>query len=160
MNRTLFSTLANCVDEDQKNWASRFLIVLMAYRSSVYQSTGYNPQYLVCGQEFLYRSISCVHLASPPNRTAYKTGCCRNRTPRARGTSLLDAMLWLSNDIATVCTANADMLPHKKKAKTFYYTTPLFSRKNSRTFQSLAKPLLNFEMFKRRQLSNQWAWYR
>ena len=49
MNRTLLNVLAKCIDEDQKNWSVKLPYVLMAYRSSVHESTGFTPQYLVFG---------------------------------------------------------------------------------------------------------------
>ena len=51
MNRTLLNMLAKCIDEDQKNWSVKLPYRLMAYRSSVHESTGFSPHYLVFGQE-------------------------------------------------------------------------------------------------------------
>ena len=51
MNRTLLNMLAKCVDEDQTNWSVNLAYVLMAYRSSVHESTGFTPHYLVFGHE-------------------------------------------------------------------------------------------------------------
>ena len=51
MNRTLLNMLAKCIDEDQTNWSVKLPYVLMAYRSSVHESTGFTPHYLVFGNE-------------------------------------------------------------------------------------------------------------
>ena len=51
MNRTFLNMLAKCIDEDQTNWSVKLPYVLMAYRSPVYDSTGFTPQYLVFGHE-------------------------------------------------------------------------------------------------------------
>ena len=51
MNRSLLNMLAKCIDEDQTNWSVKLSYVLMAYRSSVHESTGFTPHYLVFGHE-------------------------------------------------------------------------------------------------------------
>ena len=51
MNRSLLNMLAKCIDEDQTNWSVKLPYVLMAYRSSVHESTGFTPHYLVFGHE-------------------------------------------------------------------------------------------------------------
>ena len=67
MNRTLLNMLAKSIDEDQTNWSVKLPYVLMAYRSSVHESTGFTPHYLVFRHEIslpldlMYRP--------PPGRT-------------------------------------------------------------------------------------------
>ena len=51
MNRTLLNMLAKCINEDQTNWSVKLPYVLMAYRSSVHESTGFTPHHLVFGHE-------------------------------------------------------------------------------------------------------------
>ena len=51
MNRTLQSMLAKCVNDEQDNWSTQLPYVMMAYRTSVHESTGYTPHFLVYGQE-------------------------------------------------------------------------------------------------------------
>ena len=51
MSRTLLNMFAKCIDEDQTNWSVKLPYVLMAYRSSVHESTGFTPHYLVFGHE-------------------------------------------------------------------------------------------------------------
>ena len=51
MNRTLLNMLAKCIDEDETKWSVKFSYVLMAYRSSVHESTGFTPHYFVLGHE-------------------------------------------------------------------------------------------------------------
>ena len=47
MNETLQNIIANCISEEQSNWSEQLPYVMMAYRSSVHESTGYTPQFLV-----------------------------------------------------------------------------------------------------------------
>ena len=62
MNRILLKMLAKCIDEDHTNWSVDLPYVLMAYRSSVHESSGFTPHYLVFGHELslpldlMYRS--------------------------------------------------------------------------------------------------------
>ena len=51
MNRTLQSMLAKCINDEQSNWSQQLPYVMMAYRTSVNESKGYTPHFLVYGQE-------------------------------------------------------------------------------------------------------------
>ena len=51
MNKILQNMLAKCINEEQSNWSQQLPYVMMAYRSSVQESTGCTPQFLVFGQE-------------------------------------------------------------------------------------------------------------
>ena len=51
MNKTLLNMLAKTVDDFQSNWAQHFPYVMVAFRTSVHESTGYTPQFLVSGEE-------------------------------------------------------------------------------------------------------------
>ena len=51
MNRTLQSMLAKCIKDEQSNWPQQLSYVMMAYRTSVHESTGYSPHFLVYGKE-------------------------------------------------------------------------------------------------------------
>ena len=51
MNRNLLNMLAKCIDEYQTNWSVKLPYVLMVFRSSVHESTGFTPHYLVFGHE-------------------------------------------------------------------------------------------------------------
>ena len=51
MNRTLQNMLAKCVDDDQRKWSTKLPYVMMAYRSSVHESTCFSPQFFVHGRE-------------------------------------------------------------------------------------------------------------
>ena len=66
MNRTLLNMLAKCIDEDQTNWSVKLPNVLMAYRSSVHESTGFTPHYLVFGHEI---SLPLDVMYHPPPST-------------------------------------------------------------------------------------------
>ena len=66
MNRTLLNMLAKCIDEDQTNCSGKLPYVLMAYRSSVHESTGFTPHYLVFGHEI---SLPLDLMYRPPQST-------------------------------------------------------------------------------------------
>ena len=66
MNRTFLNMLAKCIDEHQTNWSVKLPYVLMAYRSSVYESTGFTPHYLVFGHEI---SLPLDLMYRPPPST-------------------------------------------------------------------------------------------
>ena len=66
MNRTLLNKLAKCIDEDQTNWSVKLPYVLMAYRSSVHESTSFTPHYLVFGHEI---SLPLDLMYRPPPST-------------------------------------------------------------------------------------------
>ena len=72
MNRTLQNMLAKCVNDEQNNWSTQLPYVMTAYRTSVHESTGYTPHFLVYGQEiclpidFMYPSPN-DHLPSSTN---------------------------------------------------------------------------------------------
>ena len=51
INHTLQSMLAKCINDEQSNWSQHLRYVMMAYRTSVHESTGYSPHFLVYGQE-------------------------------------------------------------------------------------------------------------
>ena len=53
MNRTLLIMLTKNIDKQQANWSYFLPFVLMAYRSSVHESTGFTPNGLVLGLEVL-----------------------------------------------------------------------------------------------------------
>ena len=69
MNRTLQPMLAQCINDEQNNWSQQLPYVMMAYRTSVHESTGYTPHFLVYGQEvcfpidFMYPNPSDQHPA-------------------------------------------------------------------------------------------------
>ena len=52
MNRTLLNMLAKTIVEFQSNWTQQLPYVMMAFRTSVHESTGYTPQFLVFGEEY------------------------------------------------------------------------------------------------------------
>ena len=66
MNKTLLNMLAKCIDEDQTNWSVKLPYVLMAYRSSVHESTDFTPHYLVFGHEI---SLPLELMYPPPPST-------------------------------------------------------------------------------------------
>ena len=64
MNRTLQSMLAKCILEEKSNWSQQLPYVMMAYRTSVHESTVYTPHFVVYGQEvslpiqFMYPNLN------------------------------------------------------------------------------------------------------
>ena len=50
-NRTLLMMLAMFVGENRDDWDDLLLAVMMAYRSSVHESTGFSPYRLMFGEE-------------------------------------------------------------------------------------------------------------
>ena len=68
MNKTLQNMLAKCINEEQSNCSQQLPYVIMAYRSSVHESTGYTPQFLVFGQE-LGLPLDCMYPNPQDNAT-------------------------------------------------------------------------------------------
>ena len=60
MNKKIQNMLAICINEKQSNWSQQLPYVMMAYRSLVYKSTGYTPQFLVIGQD-LGLPLHCLY---------------------------------------------------------------------------------------------------
>ena len=60
MNKTLQNMLTKCTHEEQSNWSQQLPYVMMAYRSSVYESTGYTHQFLVFVQK-LSLLLDCMY---------------------------------------------------------------------------------------------------
>ena len=55
-NRTLEDMLSKVVDENHKNWDDCLPIVMMAYRSSIHESTGESPVKMMLGRD-IYRCL-------------------------------------------------------------------------------------------------------
>ena len=51
MSRTLLNMLAITVDEFPWNWTQQLPYVMMAFRTSIHESTKYTPQFFVFGEE-------------------------------------------------------------------------------------------------------------
>ena len=68
MKKTLQNMLAKCINEEQSNWSQQLPYVMMAYRSSVHESTGYTPQFLLFGQE-LSLPLDCMYPNPQENTT-------------------------------------------------------------------------------------------
>ena len=108
MNRTLLVMLAKCIDEDQTNWSVKLPYVLMAYRSSVHESTGFTPDYLVFGHEtslpldLMYRPLPSTTPIYVHDWVSQKEETCRQA---------YDAKQLPSNAVATICTTNVFMAP-------------------------------------------------
>ena len=60
MNKTLQNMLAKCVNEEQSNWLQQLPYIMMAYWSSVHESTGYTLQFPDFGQE-LSLTLDCMY---------------------------------------------------------------------------------------------------
>ena len=68
MNKTLQNMLEKGINEEQSNWSQQLPYVMMAYRFSVHESTGYTPQFLVFGQE-LSLPLDCMYPNPQENMT-------------------------------------------------------------------------------------------
>ena len=66
MNRTLLNMLSKCIDQSQSEWSTLLPFVLMAYRSSVHESTGFTPYFLVFGHEM---SLPLDLMYQPPEHS-------------------------------------------------------------------------------------------
>lgn len=51
MNRTILSMLSHRVEANEKTWDEQLPHVMLAYRSSVHEATGYTPYHLLFGRE-------------------------------------------------------------------------------------------------------------
>ncbi|UYV72285.1 K02A2.6-like, partial [Cordylochernes scorpioides] len=63
-NRTLASQLSLFVAQNQRDWDSQLPILLMAYRSSVHETTGYSPAKMLFGREL---KLPCDLIFGCPN---------------------------------------------------------------------------------------------
>ena len=52
-HRTLNSMMGRVVSENQRDWCSRLLFIMAAYRAAQHESTGYSPNFIVYGQELV-----------------------------------------------------------------------------------------------------------
>jgi hypothetical protein len=50
-NRTIESMLSKYVSQNQRDWDEHLPMLMLAYRSTVHESTGYTPNYLMFGRE-------------------------------------------------------------------------------------------------------------
>ena len=50
-NKTLLHMLTKSIDSNQRNWDQYLQLVMLAYRSSVQESTGFSPAFLTFGRE-------------------------------------------------------------------------------------------------------------
>ena len=144
MNRILLNMLAKCIDEDQTNWSVKLPYVLMAYRSSVHESTGFTPHYLVFGHEI---SLPLDRMYRPPpsaTPTDAIIGSRRKKKPSARLMSLFDAMILFNNAVAIICTMNVYVASHTKTANTFFSITPLFNVEKIQNFPVLGEAPTKF----------------
>ena len=64
-NRTLEAMLSKFVDGDQKNWDLYLPLLMMAYRSSVHESTGFSPNEMMLGREVLLPLDLVIGQAEP-----------------------------------------------------------------------------------------------
>lgn len=64
-NRTLEAMLSKFVDGDQRNWDLYLPLLMMAYRSSVHESTGFSPNEMMLGREVLLPLDLVIWQAEP-----------------------------------------------------------------------------------------------
>ena len=68
MNKTIQTMSAKCIIEEQSNWSQQLPYIMMAYRSSVHESTGYTRLFLKFGQE-LGLPVDCMYPNPQENET-------------------------------------------------------------------------------------------
>ena len=66
MNRILLNMLPKCIDQNQSDWSTLLPFVLMAYQSSVHESTGFTPYVFVFGHEM---SLPLDLMYKPPGHS-------------------------------------------------------------------------------------------
>ena len=66
MNRILLNMLSKCIDQNQSDLSSLLPFVLLAYRSSAHESTGFTPYFLVFGHEM---SLPLDLMYKPPKHS-------------------------------------------------------------------------------------------
>ena len=124
MNHTLQSMLAKCINDEQSNWSQQLPYVMMAYRTSVHESTGYTPHFLVNGQEvclpidFMYPNPSGQPSADTMNL------CLPDKSDFKRRTIRLVRLSISISDAETPFTIERSTDPPIKSIKRFCYITP------------------------------------
>ena len=150
MNRALLNMPAKCIDEDQTNWSVKLPYVLMAYRSSVYESTGFTPFYLVFWQKiFLPLDILyCLRPSTTPIdvhdwilqkktfRQAYEFVQRNAAAQQCRTESLYNKRV--------------HGLTNKECEHVLIHYTVVPIGRSPKTFQSVVQLLPKFEVFNRR----------
>ena len=71
MNRTLQSMFAKSVNVEQDHWSAQLPYVMTAYRTSVHESIGYTPHFLVYGRE-ISLPVDFMY-PNPNNQSTLKT---------------------------------------------------------------------------------------
>ena len=78
-NRTLEAMLSKFVDANQRNWDLYLPLLMLAYRSSVHESTGFTPNAMMFGREVLLPLdlvIGQPETTETSNRTEYAAKLC------------------------------------------------------------------------------------
>ena len=120
MNKTLQNMLTNCINEEQSNWSQQLPYVMKAYRSSVHESTGYTPQFLVFGQE-LSLPLDCMYPNPQENATTDIHEFVHNKQQAIqRAIELVRGNLNEKQRRRNAIYKKKFMAQHKKKDKKFY----------------------------------------
>ena len=69
-NRTIENMLSAFVDENQKNWDDLIPLLMLAYRSSVHESTGVSPNEMVFGHSVIL-PVDLVFGRTNPEKCEY-----------------------------------------------------------------------------------------
>ena len=80
VNETLKVFLAECVFGEQSNWSQQWPYVMMAYRSSVHESTGDTLQLFILGQG-LSLPLDCMYPNPQENATTHILEFVHNKEP-------------------------------------------------------------------------------
>ena len=130
MTRTLQSMLAKCINEEQSNWSQQLPYLMMAYRTSVHEPTGYTPHFLFYGQEvclpidFMYPSP----IDQPPADIQEFVSARKVRFQNAYDSALMALNFNQKRGNAGIMEKSMD--PSTKLIKKSYYRTPLFPSVN------------------------------
>ncbi len=111
-NRTLLDMLSKHVNEDQKNWDVQIPKVMLAYRSSVNETSGFTPAFLMFGREL--RLPADIVYGEAPDTEKFKT----NYASKLKGT-LHDAYKIVRENLHTAQKRQKDYYDKKVSTTDF-----------------------------------------
>ena len=121
MNRTLLNMLAKSVDDFHSNWTQQLPYVMMAFRTSVHESTGYTPQFLVFGEEINLPLIFSTLRQNSPTRLTCISLFNKNLLICSELTKQHASTFKLLNSNATLCITLKCMAPDASQVTMFGY---------------------------------------
>ena len=121
MNRTLLNMLAKTIDDFQSNWTQQTPYVMMAFRTSVHESTGYTPQFLVFGEETNLPIDIQYPSPEQPNKTDVHQFVQQKRVDMQRAHEAHACIFKLLNCDAMLCIIVICMAPDTSQVTMFGY---------------------------------------